>query len=65
MKPDQRFLKQSKSFWAYVRTISAAVGYTDKKGHEIKAPQLSEIQAALETLDLDPTRLLLPVFSPN
>ena len=28
MKPDERFLKQPKSFWANVRTISQAIGYT-------------------------------------
>jgi hypothetical protein len=28
VKPDPRFLKQPKSFWANVRTISEAVGYT-------------------------------------
>ena len=29
MKPDPRFLKQPKSFWANVRTISQEVGYTE------------------------------------
>jgi hypothetical protein len=30
VKPNPRFLKQPKSFWANVRTISEEVGYTER-----------------------------------
>lgn len=58
MKPDERFLKQPKSFWAYVRSISEAVGYTDKETHDIKVPKLSEMRASLEKLGLNPTIII-------
>jgi len=57
--PDARFLKQPRAFWADVRTISQAVGYTvrrrkgEKRGKgEIRVPSLDEIRAAYEKLDL-------------
>jgi len=56
---DPRFLKQPRPFWADVRTISQAVGYTvrRRKGEkggkgEIKVPTVEEIRAAYEKLDL-------------
>ncbi|HUS47320.1 MAG TPA: hypothetical protein VM098_04335 [Phycisphaerae bacterium] len=52
MKPDRRFLKQPKRFWAHVRTISQQVGYTDRRTRHIKIPSLDEIQAALSDLGL-------------
>lgn len=58
MKPDQRFLRQPKSFWAYVRTIGEAVGYTDRQNSGIKVPKPFEIQSSLEKLGLDPTRII-------
>ena len=38
MKPDQRFLKQPKHFWASVRTISQQVGYTERGTGRIRVP---------------------------
>ena len=38
MKPDPRFLKQPKSFWANVRTISQEVGYTEPANGYWKVP---------------------------
>jgi len=58
MKPDQRFLNQPKSFWAHVRTISEAVGYTDRANSEIKVAKSTEIQTALKRLELDSTRVI-------
>lgn len=58
MKPDERFLRQPKSFWAYVRSISEAVGYTDKENHDIKVPKPSEMQVSLEKLELNPARII-------
>lgn len=44
MKPNQNFLNLDPSFWAHVRTISQAVGYTKKKS--IHIPSLAEIKNA-------------------
>jgi hypothetical protein len=57
MKPNELFLKQPKTFWAYVRSISQAVGYTVKskgplKG-SIKIPSIDEMADALTALGLD------------
>lgn len=50
MEPDKRFLKQPKSFWANVRTISQQSGYTvDGK---VKVPSFDEICNALAAIDL-------------
>ena len=51
MKPNKRFLKKPKSFWACVRTISQAVGYS--KGNEILAPKLEDLIASFVKLNLN------------
>jgi hypothetical protein len=38
MKPDPRFIKQPKSFWANVRTISQEIGYTETAEGYWKVP---------------------------
>lgn len=52
MIPDPRFLNQPRSFWAHVRTISQAVGYTVRGEKQIKVPSLQEIAAAFSLLRL-------------
>lgn len=52
MKPDQRFLKQPKYFWANIRTISQQVGYTERGESRIKVPSLTEIMGAMTGLGL-------------
>lgn len=52
MKPEKRFLKQPKHFWANVRTVSQHIGYTDRPTGRIKVPSLHEIAAALNQLGL-------------
>lgn len=52
MKPDKRFLKQPKHFWANVRSVSAEIGYTDLKTKRIKAPSLLDIANALDKIGL-------------
>jgi len=47
MKPDRRFLKQPKEFWANVRTISEKIGYTDRGSHQIMVPAPGQIKAGL------------------
>lgn len=61
MKPDPRFLKQPKHFWANIRTISQQVGYTvrtKKNKGLIKVPGLEEILAGFEKLDLSTDHLV-------
>ena len=47
MKPDQRFQKQPKHFWANVRTISQKLGYTERGEGVIKVPSLAKMREAL------------------
>jgi len=47
VKPRQRFLRQPKDFWASVRTISQAVGYSERGRGRVKVPGVSEIKKAL------------------
>ena len=57
MKPNKKFLRQPKTFWAYVRSVSQHVGYTEKKNGplkgSIKIPSIQEIADALNDLELD------------
>lgn len=63
MKPNNRFLNQPKNFWAYVRTISQKVGYTERKtvakpDASVKIPNLSDINKAFRLLDLNTSDIL-------
>ena len=58
MKPDRRFQKQPKHFWANVRTISQKLGYTERGKGVIKAPSLPEMRKALLSLGLESNHLL-------
>jgi hypothetical protein len=58
MKPNPQFLNQPKSFWANVRTLSEAIGYTNKSDHQIKVPAPEEMCTALEKLGLDPAQII-------
>jgi len=60
MTPNSVFLNQPKAFWAYVRSISQAVGYTARREGQIKVPTIQAMAAALNGLGLDGTRLLKP-----
>jgi hypothetical protein len=51
------FVNQPKQFWAYVRSISQAVGYTVRGQGQIKIPSMEEITAAVTGLELDAARL--------
>jgi hypothetical protein len=53
VRPDPKFTKQPRAFWAYVRTISQHVGYTARGQGQIKVPTLAEMTAALDELSLD------------
>ncbi len=53
MKPDPRFLRQPKHFWASVRSISQHMGYTARGTRQIRVPDLAAIIATLADLGLD------------
>lgn len=57
MRPEKRFLEQSKSFWAIVKLLSEKIGYS-KRG-SIKTPDVSEMVLAFEDLNLDRDKLIL------
>ncbi len=57
MKPDRRFLRQPKTFWANVRTISQQVGYTTRGEGVVKVPTLNEMVVALERINLQGSHL--------
>lgn len=57
MKPDVRFLHQGKDFWANVRTISQAVGYTDRATSQIQVPTIGQMKLAMTARNLDDTHL--------
>ncbi|MCL4393745.1 MAG: hypothetical protein M1482_02850 [Chloroflexi bacterium] len=52
MKPNARFLRQPREFWANVRTISQKVGYTAKGESQINVPSLDDTRTALGRLGL-------------
>ncbi len=52
MTPDQLFVRQTKRFWAHVRTISQHVGYTARGTRQIRIPTVAEICGALRDLQL-------------
>lgn len=58
MIPNPEFQRQSKSFWAYVRTISQSLGYTVRNRGIIKIPTSLEIIEALSKLGLDPGKVV-------
>ncbi len=61
MRPNQRFLRKPKSFWACVRTISQEVGYTVRAAGRgngpIRVPSAREMAQAFADLNLDPKLL--------
>ncbi len=59
MKPDPRFKNLDKTFWANVRTISEASGYTVPRESRVKAHTLNEMQTAMMTIGLQTRHLVL------
>lgn len=57
MKADPRFQSQSREFWAYVRTISQEVGYTNRRDKTILVPTLEQIRQAFAKLSLSMERI--------
>lgn len=54
MRPDAKFLRQEKSFWAAVRSLSQEIGYTVRGEGEILVPSYDQMAAAYVSLGLDP-----------
>jgi hypothetical protein len=57
MKANNEFLNLPKSFWAAIRTIGQACGYTERGTGQIKIPKIEEIEKAFDSLSLDKTKL--------
>ena len=57
MEPAPRFLGLPKEFWANVRTISEAAGYTEGQGR-FMVPSASRIEATYQNVSLDPSDLV-------
>ncbi len=53
MKAQQDFVTEDRRFWAFVRTISEEVHYTERGKDAIKVPTLAEMSAALSNLGLN------------
>lgn len=52
MKANPLFLQQTQEFWAYVKTISQQVGYTDRQTKAILVPTIENISQAFHLLNL-------------
>ncbi len=65
MKPNTKFSKMDKSFWAAVRTISQETGYTDRRTKLIKVPTVNNIVKAFDELSLDQERIIDQNGSPT
>jgi hypothetical protein len=58
VKPDPRFLRLPKSFWANVRTISQQIRYTKRGAGQVKVPDVLEIERSLHDLGLSAGHLV-------
>lgn len=67
MKPDDRFLRQPKSFWANVRSISEQVGYSKTINGQgiIVVPTLAQMRIGLAKNQLGSTHLMDGSHQPN
>jgi hypothetical protein len=59
MQPDRRFGKLDKTFWANVRTISEALGYTNRETKQIKVYSIAEMQQAMLNVGLNTIHLIV------
>lgn len=57
MKPDQRFAKQGKPFWACVRSLSQKLGYTVRGKGRIKVHTVSQMRKGFVSLGLNPAAI--------
>lgn len=52
MKANDKFLRQPKYFWAYVRTISQEIGYTNRYDKTILVPTIQQVRDCFSRLKL-------------
>lgn len=57
MKPNENFMRLTKTFWASVRLISQEIGYTEKGTNQIKTPSMKGIESKLDKFGIDIKRL--------
>lgn len=60
MRADPRFQGQAKSFWANVRTIGQALGYTEQKTKQVKVYSQTQMTAAMKKVGLGSNHLKGP-----
>lgn len=58
MKPNPKFSKMPKPFWAAIRTVSQEVGYTLRGEGQVKVPTEKELESAFISLQLDHTAII-------
>lgn len=58
MRADERFLNESKAFWANVRTISQALGYTVRGSRSVRVHSLDEMRDAMRKRGLGADHLV-------
>lgn len=57
MRPNPKFLRQDKPFWAAVRSLSQEIGYTVRGEGAILIPNLDQMAKAYVSLGLDPVNI--------
>lgn len=65
MKPEERFRRQPKSFWAHVRSISERLGYTDRATKQIRVYTIPQMTRALRELGLQSTHIAVADGAPT
>jgi hypothetical protein len=65
VRPDPRFVKQPKAFWANVRSLSQELGYTVRGEGQIKVFSIPEIVGGLKALNLSIAHVVDGVGKPT
>jgi hypothetical protein len=65
MKPDQRFIRQPKNFWANVRSLSQKLGYTVRGTGQIKVFSIRDIVVGLQELTLSTAHVVTTKGEPT
>lgn len=58
MRPNPTFAAKPKAFWAFVRTLSQHLGYTERGEGRIRVHRPEAMARALKELSLDPTAIV-------
>jgi hypothetical protein len=59
LQANPAYLIRSDEFWAYVKTISQLVGYTDRASKRIAIPSIQDMCSALHARSLDSSGIFL------